>query len=258
MRKGIIFIVLIFLIAVGASFFDCLKEDAYSASFPTAAGELMLGVMAAAGVEPEAGEARYWGEVNGEYIAAPALKELAVEIAEAVGLTDVAWTEEQGQGYRMITGDGFLASGLEVKLVLQTVPSLPSREQVGGTYLLIYLKEEGGGQRVLQAGERLERSLLRFNIAGELTLDLLGYLPEKLSATERQKMAESLLANCGGEVVEGIASAELVSLTGYTPWINQHLSLEGKKININIALRYDGYRDKTLFRVGIPVIGGGY
>ncbi len=258
MRKGILLIVLLLFIAVGASFLDCLGEDAYSASSPTAAGELMLGVMAEAGVEPSAGEARFWGEVNGDFTEAAALKELAAGIAKAVGLIDVTWTEEQEKGYRMAAGDGFLASGLEVKVVLQTVPSLPSREQVGGTYLLIHLKEEGGGRKVLQAGERLEQSLLRYDIAGELTLDLLGYLPEKLSATERQNMAEVLLAFCGGEVVEGIASTELVSLTGYTPLINQYLSLEGKKININIALRYDGYRNKTLLRVGIPIIGGGY
>jgi hypothetical protein len=127
----------------------------------------------------------------------------------------------------------------------------------GETFLLVQLVQEGGAFEVLEAGRRLDR-LLRPYADGELTLDVTAYLPGRLPPKEMQQKARALLTGAGAELVEAMEGDNLVSLTGYTPRVDEHLYLGSEKINFNVALRYDGYREATVLRLGFPLMAGGY
>lgn len=42
--------------------------------------------------------------------------------------------------------------------------------------------------------------------------------------------------------------------SGYTPLIKDELTVEGKKMNLNIAMRYNALEDKTYIFIGTPII----
>ncbi len=222
---------------------------------------LIQEVMARAGTAPESGEALYWGTVAPEFLDVVELESLAEEILEALGIEAHGPRERLEEAeYHLVDIPGRLPSGVTARVILQSVTppaggSPAPREEE--TFLLIQLQEEGGAFKVLEAGERLPQLLRPFG-RGELTLDVTAYLPGRLTVEEMANRARDLLQAAGAEPVEEMTGENLVSFTGYTPRIRESLDLGHEKININVALRYDSYREMTALRLGLPLIGGSY
>ncbi len=219
---------------------------------------LMIGMMEEAGATPQEGTANYWGIATEKYLNMADLENLADNIKETLGLKETSpriRTEEED--FRLIDIEGEISETLKTRLILQSVPSQEGGGK-GATYLLINIVEEGGGEKALQAGERMEFLLNPYIIEGELTLDLLGYLPGKMALAEMKELAQNIMDKYEVELLEEMESEGLISLTGYTPLVGRYLTMGNQKINVNIALRYDSHREMTMFRVGVPIISGGY
>ncbi|OZV13462.1 hypothetical protein CIW83_04260 [Tissierella sp. P1] len=50
----------------------------------------------------------------------------------------------------------------------------------------------------------------------------------------------------------------LVSYTAYTPLIESSIFSGEKKVNLNLAIRYNENEDKTYIWIGTPIITTGY
>jgi hypothetical protein len=50
----------------------------------------------------------------------------------------------------------------------------------------------------------------------------------------------------------------MISVTGYTPDLGDYLKAENLRINLNLAMRYDEYLDKTVIWAGTPLISRYY
>ncbi len=231
---------------------------------------VMLQMMDATDITAMEGKATYWGLIREEFLEMAELTSLAEKIVADIGLEEEGvWQKAAEETFHLVDVAGNLPGGLEGRVILQSVPPVPDRGPApagrqGATFVLIKLVEKGGRGKVLQAGERMENILKPYEIEGRLTLELMGYLPEnclqetEMSEVEMKNFVRKLLHDFQGEVVESMEGAALVSLTGHTPLIERYLQSGEKKININIALRYDSYRGRTVLRVGVPIISGGY
>ena len=64
-----------------------------------------------------------------------------------------------------------------------------------------------------------------------------------------------------GQIIEGMEETEyghMVSLTGYSPRLENDILLAGDQINLNAAMRYSDYDDKTYIWIGTPLIATQY
>lgn len=87
----------------------------------------------------------------------------------------------------------------------------------------------------------------------------IGALPGKLDESSIDKVCRQIFAACKGKIIEGVRGEGFISLTGWSDLIEGgSLSADGRKINLNLALRYSDYDKATRVWLGTPIIFTGY
>ena len=92
----------------------------------------------------------------------------------------------------------------------------------------------------------------------ETTTCIIGTLEGKVSGKELKKDAAKSVMKYKGKIVEEYIDESIVSYTAYTPLIESSIFSGDKKVNLNLAVRYNEYEDKTYIWIGTPIITIGY
>lgn len=92
----------------------------------------------------------------------------------------------------------------------------------------------------------------------EITTCIIGSFNGKLSRNEIDKKIQMTINKINGKIIENYEDENLVSITAYTPLINNYIYTGNKKMNYNVAMRYNEYEDKTYIWIGTPIITIGY
>jgi len=125
------------------------------------------------------------------------------------------------------------------------------------TYLLI-VSRDSNPEKITTIVTRLNQLILPFAPHGQISVHLTGQLPGKRTAEQMGRIARSALRTIGATEVEGLEGEELISLTAHTPLLENDLFVNGQRFNLNLAVRYDDFYEKTLLSAGFPLIHGSY
>ena len=85
-----------------------------------------------------------------------------------------------------------------------------------------------------------------------------GAIPGRAAWEARRTLAAEALKAAGATRVEGIDEPDLLSVSAHTRRISGGLSVGGKRVNLNVAFRYDEKADRTVVIVGSPLIAAEY
>jgi len=88
----------------------------------------------------------------------------------------------------------------------------------------------------------------------QINVSLTGCIEKKLSDAELDNMFENVFRSARAEKVEGISDNGLVSVSAFSPAIAGGIRADGKRVNLNIAARYNSYENKTYIWLATPVI----
>lgn len=87
---------------------------------------------------------------------------------------------------------------------------------------------------------------------------VMGKIPGKLTLEEKKKIADSIFGYEGGSRIFEQEESGYYVTYGYTNGINMIRRVNGKAINMNIAITYDENEDKSLVYFGVPFITGDF
>lgn len=294
MRRFLFTVIIIFLIICGVLFYLAPERKAFSHEDPYL---LLCRIMQLAGATVTSGELHYWASLGvcPEITSLPALEAQADELlnrisrweplraaqknqdlpaatASPAAETDFSHAlpipereKEEGEGngegekdeapaYMLVERHRELCSGGRLRLLLQHM------EQEGSkvVHLLITVTKEGKAPLLGSMAGRLP-ALLRPEVEeGSLSLCLTGHLAGRLDPGEMEELARAVTREIGGEGLQSVTDGQMVSVTGYTPDLGDYLQAEDLRINLNLALRYDDYLDKTVLWAGTPLITRSY
>lgn len=85
-----------------------------------------------------------------------------------------------------------------------------------------------------------------------------GKYAGKLSLEERNQITDRLLAGINAEVVSENRDMTLYTVYSYTPYLNESVKLDRKRVNVNIAMYYSKAEDATVVYGGVPLVGIDY
>lgn len=244
------FLLLLFL---AAAIFAALKLP-YK-KMPNA--DALEALLVAAGAEVMEGEVQYYAPLEARYLSMDELEAVLLQAASLLGLEGGLLQRGEGETYRVLDVTGPISMGPQTHIIVQSNPGMIEPELPPQSYLLVVCRDSSV-EKVKTVAERLEVILRPLAPGGRLSYYLEGRLPGRLDGEEAAKLARKALFSLGATVVEGLEEKDLVSLTAYTPLIDQYLAVEGTRFNLNLAVRYDSYRDATMLWAGTPVLHGSY
>ena len=219
--------------------------------------QVLQALLGSVGAEIVAGEVQFYAILDDEYRTMAELEETMLEVGELLGLTGGEVQRGQGETYRVLEVTGLTTFGPEVHLVVQSNPGTANLGSSPQTYLLI-VGRDSSAEKIKTMVTRLSQLILPLAPQGQISVYLTGQLPGKRTAEEMGQIARRALRTLGATEVEGIEGQELISLTAYTPLLKEDIFIDGQRFNLNLAVRYDDYHDKTVLSAGFPVIHGTY
>lgn len=109
-------------------------------------------------------------------------------------------------------------------------------------------------QDINDSARLLEEKFRKFGLNPKVNTCIIGCFDGKLDYEEMSRISEIILKGTKAKDIKGIYDNNLISISAYSPYIDNTIELEGKRLNMNIALRYNAYEDKTYIWLATPVI----
>lgn len=179
------------------------------------------------------------------------LKAVSAEVVPEVVLSYIPKAEGRWRGIAL---SGEMDPAREYYSTIQTYQS---PEGLSTTYILLnYTARCADDPAIWRA--KLGQALRNLEAKPHLSVYLTGTLPEKLSRERQEELILQMFREVKAYQVEGIAEEELLSVSGFTPLIQEKLKVNGRNINLNIAINYNEIEGLTCIRVGSPLLKGEY
>jgi len=191
-----------------------------------------------------------WAQIKKEGLSQKDLRLLYQKIADELLLNEENMTTEQYEDFIGINHRELLEGTTYLELALQ---SFQSEGLESGTFLGIQINSDDL-DKSRQYYDTLKNIFCDFNVKNNVGVTLVGTLPGQLTEKELYRTPALAFSAINAQVQEGIDTQELLSFSGYTPDCRDYLNVDGKKININIALRYHAIDNRTYIHIGAPLI----
>lgn len=160
------------------------------------------------------------------------------------------------EGYKQINYFGFDSNGNPLTIIISSY--LNEISQNGETYLFVNLIKK---EQFLEKNDIIsvaESIFKEFNQPMEITTCILGSFDGKFNKKIIESKFDTVINQFNGIVVDEYMEDNLISYTAYTDYIDKNIFTGEDKINLNVALRYNEYDNKTLIWIGTPIIASGY
>jgi len=216
-------------------------------------------VFASIGVGEPEGTVESSGTYGEGYLELYKREELLVNIGEELGITKGYEITNTYENKRSETGFFKQAKQGSTTLYFVTLED-EAEDNVITTrqYLLARICIEDDLDSVMEYYSMVAGLMKEYCPDSNTTANLEGSYEGELSLEKRNQITDDLLEKLQAKTVTGNRDMELYTIYGYADWLEEYKLVDGKKININIAITYDEVNDKTLVYVATPIVSIDY
>ncbi len=142
----------------------------------------------------------------------------------------------------------------ESETIIKIISNKDNKNKVYETNLFIniilYDKIENVGY-IQKLFEDMENKL---GLKGKMNITIVGNYDGDIGEKERIATAEKIFRSLKSKIVDSFKTDKIYSAYGYTNYIKDSVDLNGKKVNTNLAIRYNSYENKTYLYLSSPII----
>ncbi len=153
-------------------------------------------------------------------------------------------------GYNQITVVSFDKSGKITVIILYSSKYEDEKE----TFIIID-KTQNVGHEDIETDKNINEEILsKYGDEIETTICLVGTYDGRLTEIEKQKIFEGLIIELDATVIDNVLNQLFTSATLYTPHIYEEVEFGGTNINLQVAIRYNEFENKTYIWIATPFI----
>ncbi len=120
--------------------------------------------------------------------------------------------------------------------------------------LSISLTDTSQQQKIAESARGLSNTMKRYGIKPNVNICITGSLEGRLKDSDLETLCSRIFDSAGASTVEGMRDKGLISISAFSPSINGAVRVKGKRVNLNVAVRFNSYEDKTYIWLATPVI----
>lgn len=123
-----------------------------------------------------------------------------------------------------------------------------------GCVLTLSLSDSSPKPDIEGSVKNIQKALDSYNINTKVNITVTGCMDGSLNEAELDKIRDRIFESVRADEVEGIDDNGLMSIEAFSPAIGNSVRVKGKKVNLNLAVRYNSYEGKTYIWLASPVI----
>lgn len=187
--------------------------------------------------------------LSNEFMTIDNSSKICNDISEKLEMKETNISKEASEDFSQITLTGMLHEGIHGTIIIQSSRYKEFKE----SSIVIDIISTTEEYDIAGVCDKI-RGILNGYGDVKLNINLAGYYDGFIKNKELKEKINKAFQKAGAKEIEGIEEDNLISITGYTPKIEETISYCGKKANINIAARFNNYENKTYIWIGTPLI----
>lgn len=203
-----------------------------------------------------------WAKLNNELMSIPQLEKIVNAGKERLDGGRETYRENVSNKYlRGVTKEFESENNVYQKLTVtaQSLNAYPGTENSSPqSYVLIDFRGRGKPELLDFWKDKVEKFFKLENTHPSLSISVCGVLEGNLSPKQSREIIRKMLHIVGARQVEYLIDDKYCSVSAYTPLIADYVTAGGRKINLNLALRYHEIEGLTYVEVGSPLLDGEY
>lgn len=245
MKKRILLLLICALLAVGS--FDAAaypikiltEEEALITSFESTGADVLESTISS------------WAKLNDKFLTIEQLEALMTKVLSGINpdkATVVKNIESDDQLNKLLLYGS--KGNKSYNIALESV-----RQEAGGeTYIVVDVamdksyKDLKTEKQVIASAVQVGESSIHFSSC------IIGTYKGKLPSAEADKKSRIALESINAKKVEGIDNEELKSISAFSSNVDGYIMSNQDRVNVQLAIRYSLYDDKTYIWIGTPLI----
>ena len=198
----------------------------------------------------------YNGVVNNRFMGKYKLEEISEDISKAIEFKEDYREVVEESKVTKISIYGQVKDDKNVTLILYSY--LDETENKGKTTIFTDISGNKDYKGTVELGSKLSEILGEQNIKPKITACIVGAYDGQLEDKHKKEIVKKITGLTKGKEVESLVNNQVTSYSLYSKNIDNYIYSGTNKINLNIAIRYDEYRNQTYVFIASPVITMGY
>lgn len=196
-----------------------------------------------------------WAKTDDKFTTMDVMSSYALRIAKLLDIkeSDAKVSKSDQTNFRQYDIE-YDKGNKRLSIVVQSVKNGSS----GETYILIdeYLLKNN--TNVIDEQVKIVGAYDKLKLTPKVATCYVGTYIGQLNKNKISSIVKEVMENLDAEKIEGMEDENIYSISAHTNKIKEYIELGSEKINLNIALRYSKYDNKTYIWVATPIIAMEY
>ncbi len=194
----------------------------------------------------------YFGEME---ISEELCQKMLKNLANKLGITD-GYALEKVQGE---SGNGMALTkkGKQADTRLQIL-GMPQTEGEPRQYVSVEISTGEGAKEAWKLYKKVERIYEELGMDGNVSFESEMEREGDYVTGNREAPIREILDLTDAKQVDAVRGNGICTVYGYTKKVDSYITLNGEKVNLQIALFYDENTDSTHIKIGIPIVNSSF
>lgn len=182
-------------------------------------------------------------------------QEMLQNLAQKLGITDgYIVTKEQGDDFEKVM---LVKEGRQADTTLQIISMLVEDDEAE-QYISIDISTQEQVAEAWALYQKVNRVYEEIGVDAKVSFEVEMEQQGDYVSSGRETFINNMLNLTKAKRVDEIWENGIYTVYGYTKRIDSYLTLNKKKVNLQIALSYAEQEDKTYIKIGIPIVNSSY
>lgn len=204
---------------------------------------------------PVEGVVSCYGEFGDMKLAKATKETMLINLAKKLGITDgYEITDSEGSGYQEIT---LTKNGKYGDTTIQIVSMETENvlgEPVTRQNILCDIRVYNDLNYTSECKDTLETIYTELGMKPSVNIYFKGRTEGMIGKSQRDEITKTLLSSLRAEETERIENENYTTIYAYTPRFDEHITQNGKDINVNLAFTYHESENMTYIHLAVPYI----
>lgn len=208
----------------------------------------------ASGAKMVINELYFFVRGNDEYKDLQSLTNVCEEVFKALDITDYSKNSTSSDSLVKTDYSGVTKDGVKISAMASIVGN---KSGTGDKYITVNANETVSGAALLLR-EKIEKVFTGRNLKPIVNSCITGTYEGNLQDAQLENICRKILDDSDARKVDSLRQENIISVSAFSPMIKDKLSIDGKDINLSLAIRYNKLENKTYLWVATPVVNTEY
>lgn len=215
-------------------------------------GAFLMKAFSATNADVEGYDIHDWSVIDAKYRSMGELKTMAENLNKTLKIEHPTASTDDSGDQNSYSLHGTFVDGSDVELVIK---SMKFQEHAPQTVLAVSIARD---TKDLSEYDRQIQTVRQTAVAAgsvpQISTCITGLLADKMKDSDSNALVKTVFRKVKATEIEGVRSDLVTSVSGYSPLTKDYIVTNNKKMNIQVAVHYDGIQKKTRVLVGSPIV----